>query len=169
MFLPGYTFIQQNSKTNAGRVGMFVKNFLNFEVTHSYDLNLDGCEEIWVNVKISKGEKMFGTIYRHQGHNIAQFQTLLETTLKALNKDKRTYYMCGDININLLQNDVNTQTKCYNNMLFSLGCLSLSKYPTTIAPHSATLLDHIYTNNFLYPIISHILSNDISDHFPILI
>ena len=54
-------------------------------------------------------------------------------------------------------------------MLFSLGCLPLIKCPTRITPHSATLLDHIYTNNFLNPITSHILSGDISDHFPKLI
>ena len=92
MFLPGYTFIQQNSITNAGGVGMFVKDFLNYEVIHTYDLNLDECEEIWVKVKINKGEKVFGTIYRHPGHNITQFQTSLETTLEALSKDKRTCY-----------------------------------------------------------------------------
>ena len=54
-------------------------------------------------------------------------------------------------------------------MLFSLGCFPLIKYPTKFTSHSATLLDHIYLNNSLNPITSHILSDDISDHFPILI
>ena len=54
MFLPGYIFIEQNSKTNAGGVGMFVNDFLNYEVIHTYDLNHDECEEIWVKVKINK-------------------------------------------------------------------------------------------------------------------
>ena len=54
-------------------------------------------------------------------------------------------------------------------MLFSLGCLPLIKYPTQIAATSATLIDHIYSNNVSHKMTAHVLINDISDHMPVMI
>ena len=52
-------------------------------------------------------------------------------------------------------------------MLFSLGCVPQIKLPTRITTTSATLIDHIYTNNMLHKTASHILLDDISDHLPV--
>ena len=49
-FLPGYTFIHNNSPTNAGGVGMFIKDTLSYKTTTEYQLNMMGCEEIWVKI-----------------------------------------------------------------------------------------------------------------------
>ena len=54
-------------------------------------------------------------------------------------------------------------------MLFSLGCLPLIKYPTEIAHSSATLIDHFYNDSITQKITSHILTEDISDHMPIVL
>ena len=44
--LLGYQFVQANSNTNAGVVGMFIKNNINFSVVNTYDLNVNVCENI---------------------------------------------------------------------------------------------------------------------------
>jgi len=54
-------------------------------------------------------------------------------------------------------------------MLYSLGCVKQIKYPTRITQLSATLIDHIYTNNVTHESTSHILTEDISDHLPIML
>ena len=59
--------------------------------------------------------------------------------------------------------------KNYSDMLFSLRCLPLIKYPTWIASNSATLIDHFYSNNITQKTTSHILTENISDHMPIVL
>ena len=54
-------------------------------------------------------------------------------------------------------------------MLSSLRCVPQIKLPTRITTSSATLIDHIYTNNMLDKTASHILLDDISDHLPVRI
>ena len=85
-----------------------------------------------------------------------------------LNKQKLTYYISGDTNIDLLQNETNNNIKNYSDMLFNLGCLPLVKFPTCISNTSSTLIDHIYTNTILHKNTAHILINDLSDHLPVL-
>lgn len=48
-----------------------------------------------------------------------------------------------------------------------LGVLPLINRPTRISSHSATLIDHLYTNNISVNSLSGILITDISDHFAI--
>ena len=50
-FLDGYKFIQSNSDTNAGGVGLLVRNNINFIVTDQYELNVPNCEDLWIEVK----------------------------------------------------------------------------------------------------------------------
>ena len=69
----------------------------------------------------------------------------------------------------MLQSDTKTVIKNYSDMLFSLGCLALIKYPTRIAYNSATLIDHFYSNNITQKTTSHILTEDISDNMPIVL
>ena len=52
-FLPGYTFIHNNSPTNAGGVGLFIKDTLSCRTTTEYQLNIMRCEEIWVKIQKS--------------------------------------------------------------------------------------------------------------------
>ena len=71
----------------------------------------------------------------------------------------------GDINIDLLKyaNHMNTQN--FINNMFAQNFIPLITKPTRITPHSATLLDHIYTNTYDCRFKSGIIVTDISDHF----
>ena len=61
-FLPRYTFIHP---TDAGGVGMFIKDTLSYKTTTEYQLNIMGFEEIWVKIKLNNAEKVFSMLYRH--------------------------------------------------------------------------------------------------------
>ena len=127
-----------------------------------------GCEEIWVKIRLNNTEKVFSVLYRHPNSKLSDFQSF-EKAIEILNKQKLIYYLCGDFNIDLLQSDTKTMIKNYSDILFSLGCLPLTKYPTRIAHSSATLIDHFYSNNLTQKTTSHILTEDISDHMPIVL
>jgi len=72
-YLPGYTFLQANFKTNAGGVGLFVKETLNIKTLNDYNLNVNDCEEIWVKVQLNNSEKIFSVIYKHPGSSFKRF------------------------------------------------------------------------------------------------
>ena len=167
--LQGYNFIQNNSKTKAGGVGMFIKENINSNLSKFPQLNVLDCEDLWVTVKINNTEKVFGVVYRHPSNNFAQFHTALKHTLITPNKQKLKYYICGDVNINLLDYDIKSNIKEYSDMLFSLGCIPLIKYPTRITQTSSTLIDHIYTNEICQKNTTHIIQDNISDHMPVSI
>ena len=76
------------------------------------------------------------------------------------------FYACGDYNINLLKSDANHKIASYLNSVTSFGSICLIDKPTRLGESSATLLDHLYTNNLTTPITSGILESDISDHLP---
>ena len=76
-------------------------------------------------------------------------------------------YILGDMNINFLNYCDHTQTEEYLNMLYSYNLLPLITKPTRITHHTATLIDHIYTNVLSTNISSKIITADISDHLPI--
>ena len=60
MQLQAYTFIQNNSNTNAGGVGMFIKETLSFQSLIKYQLNTEGCEDLWITIKINNTKKSLG-------------------------------------------------------------------------------------------------------------
>ena len=118
---------------------------------------------------VKQYRKSVSVLYRHPNSKLSDFQSSFEKAIENLNKQKLIYYLCGDFNIDLLQSDTKTVIKNYSDMLFSLGCLPLIKYPTRIAHSSATLIDHFYSNSITQKTTSHILTEDISDHLPIVL
>ena len=109
-------------------------------------------------------------MYRHPNSNLTENQTNIEKTLEKLNLNHSMYYICGDINIDLHKENSNTSIQHYINSLHTLGCTQLFKYATRITGSSATLLDHIYTNNSSQQVYSHILLSNIpSDHLPLIL
>ena len=162
-FLVEDNFIQKDSKSNAGGVGMFIKENVAYSIDHTFDLNEKDCEEIWTKVKIDKSEKIIGVIYRQPSYRISNFQESLEHTLENLNEQKVSYFICGDINIDLLKSDNDSNIRSYSDMMFSLGCLPLIQYPALVTSTRATLIDHIYSNHTLHPTTTQLLLENISE------
>ena len=105
--LEGYNFIPENSNTNAGQIGMFIKDTINYNVVHYFDLPVDGCEEIWVKINLNNIKKIIGVVYRHPNSHVSVFRKSLETILENLNELKSKYFICSNINIDLLQSSTN--------------------------------------------------------------
>ena len=73
--------MQQNSNTKAGGVGMFIKDTINYKAVNSFNLKVEGCEELWVKINSNKTEKLFAVLYRHPGSNISEHYSSFETSL----------------------------------------------------------------------------------------
>ena len=70
------------------------------------------------------------------------------------------------MNIDLLKHHTQLQTGRYLDMLYSHYLSPVITKPTRITNHTATLIDHIYTNS-VNRLISGVEPVDISDHLPI--
>ena len=71
------------------------------------------------------------------------------------------------MNIDFLKCCVLSQTEEYLNMLFANNILPIITKPTRLTGHTATLIDHIYTNSPLLNFTAGILTVDISDHLTV--
>ena len=161
-----YDFIHNDSPTNAGGMGLYVKNGLKYSIRKDLNLHLSYCEDIWIEVKSTKQSLILSSIYRHPNSVVANFQNKLCDILLKLENNKVSYKINGDINIDLL-NTKNIKVKNYTNMLTSVGYNSLinsaTRYLNNWLP---SLLDHIYTNISNLRKTSGICLYDISDHLP---
>ena len=75
----------------------------------------------------------------------------------------------GDYNLDLLKYDENKNVCDFLDLFFSYGFIPLINRPTRITNHTATIIDHIYTNNYNVDskLLQGILITDVSDHFAI--
>ena len=76
-------------------------------------------------------------------------------------------FVLGDININFLNYNRDIQTSDYLDMLLGLGYMPLITKATRITDHTATLIDHIYTNVPQKTTKAGICLADITDHLPV--
>ena len=74
----------------------------------------------------------------------------------------------GDFNVDLLKVNIHAKTNEFVNDVISQGFLPKITRPTRITPHSATLIDHIYSNDNRptpHNSTSGIIITDVADHF----
>ena len=171
--ISGYTFMHScfkhhkgNCKSLAGGVGCYIKNIMQCtEYTQSLDLNSTDSENLWLKISLKNGKEIvLGVLYRHPKADIHDFQKKLNESICKLNNLKLKFYVCGDINIDLLQYSTNIKIQNYFDSLVSLGCSSMVNILTRISTTCSTLLDHLYTNDVEKNTTRHVLDYDVSDH-----
>ena len=166
--IPGYAFVNVNSKTRTGGVGMYVSNELEFSRRNDLDISDDGIESCWIELaRTAQKNVVIGCVYRHPKGNRELFHNILKKQLEQLNTKGHEVLVVGDLNENLLKYNEDKQTSEYLDMLLTLGFMPIITKPTRITDHTATLIDHIYTNTPEKLMKSGLCLADISDHLPI--
>lgn len=89
---------------------------------------------------------VIGCIYRHPTKECSKLPDTLKEQLSNLNNKSKEVFVLGDININLLNYNSDNQTSDYLDTLLDLGYVPLITKAIRITDHTATLIDHIYTN-----------------------
>lgn len=107
--LQGYNFIDRPCvEKNGGGVGIFIKNNLQYNILSNFNLNVQGCEDIWLELSTSANKKItVSCIYRHPSYNLQPFQERFSNILETLNNKNTTYVIGGDFNINYFSNNQN--------------------------------------------------------------
>ena len=165
--ITGYEFISKASKTNAGGVGMYVKDTLNFIKRPDLEITLDGVETCFIELpRVKQNHVIIGCIYRHPHSDREDFKEILREKLEYLNTQGYEVYIAGDINQDFFRYSTDKLTSDYLDMLLNLGYMPIITKATRITDHSASLIDHIYTNAPQKVLTSGICLADISDHLP---
>jgi len=168
-------FKSRHNNVQGGGVGIFVSNQLKVVQLPDISIFIDKViETVFVEIEIAKNKKIVvGSIYRPNSsyidltssQQLEQFNEAMSTIVN--NLAGKTFYLFGDFNIDLLKIEQHKPSADYVNSIFSLGCLQLMNLPTRCIHNSATLIDHIITNELLPSYTCGAFINRISDHFPI--
>ena len=126
------------------------------------------CIEISHNSPNSR-KYIISNIYRPPEKYIEELDIFIEEFeifLTIIKHYKKSAFICGDFNINLLEINNNRHFNTYFDSIIAKGFFPIITLPTRIEASSCTLIDNILTNNIdeTAQSKSGLLVNDITDH-----
>ena len=89
--------------------------------------------------------------------------------MNKVNKENKLFYMLGDLNIDLLKYEEHRLTSSFVDILYSNNGFPLITKPTRVTQTTATLIDHVLTNNsdIWGKHRQGILCTDMTDHYAV--
>lgn len=133
--------VYRNDKDRGGGVCIYVRDDLNATQIYLNLENMDGLEDIWLNIQCRKLPSIIvGCIYRHPHSSNATFD-YLHNSLGLIGLRNKPFFILGDLNDDILIPNAKLSRIIKDNKL-----TQLIDRPTRIARNSSTLLDVIITN-----------------------
>jgi len=178
--LPGYQPLISKTRSTGqgGGGGLYIRTGLPFKLCRAKSVFIDKLyESIFIDITLASSKKLtIGSIYRPNtrystltpSEQLTQFNDLLLNTLSQIEPTANTLIV-GDINLDALKYGTNDNVTSYIDSLFTSGFLQTITLPTRCTSHSATLIDHAITNMPQTTFTNLILTQQISDHFPIFV
>ena len=174
--LPGYDNLITRCRDDDGRggVGLFIKISINCIVRHDLSVCIPHVfESLFVEINMNSNMKsIVGIIYRPNTQPRADvdiFSSTLFDLMEIINLEKKKCVMIEDFDIGLIKFKLHDKTNKYIAIYFTHGYMPMIHRPTRLTHSSATLIDHIYTNDFSHPTSSGIIITDVADHFGVFI
>ena len=150
-----------------GGVSILLKDDIQYKERSDLSIFNDNIECIFVEATLLK-KIIIGVIYRPPNKCIDDFNEQLKNILDQINIGEMPCYLLGDTNINVINHITHKPTENYLELMYSKGLIPVINRPTRVTNHSATLIDHIFTNTYdATNFFQGILVTDITDHYPI--
>ena len=103
--------------------------------------------------------------YRSPSRKPLKFNVALEHILQKLGRFKNKHALViGDFNIDLIKYESDNHAQNLIDCTSKFGFAQTISRPTRVTDHSATLIDHIYSNMIHKVISSNVITTDLSDH-----
>ena len=162
-------YIPYHSVRGTGRgggVSVYCVETLNSNRVDNLSIVNDTIETCLVKLSIGNELRYVLSVYRPHSDSIENFTAHLGALLSNEVLNAKKVILTGDLNINLLSNDVQTTNIC--NMMRSFNFVPVISKPTRFPSDTQTnvnpsLLDHIWINS-LEAFTGAVLVNDITDH-----
>ena len=166
--IPNYNAYHNNLSRHSGGVSLYINTKLDSKLRPELSIQEAYLEAIFVEISLASGDTIVvGQIYRRPHTDKKMFLDKLKGILDVVRNENKLCIISGDYNIDLLKaevdNSVHDLIATFNTQLFFNTIVK----PTRVTSTSATLIDHIWTNNFNNNIKNGIIYTDISDHFPV--
>ena len=173
--IPDYTLVNQGRTvcSNHGGLMIFVHDRFNVLPPLKIIDSTNGWEYLCIEISQTlpyPKKYIIGNVYRPPCEIIEKFNIFLDEFdlfMNNLSKMKRSIYINGDFNIDLLKMYSKQHYNTFFDNIMSSGFYPKITLPTRITEKSNTLLDNILTNVVDNNAISGIFINQISDHQPI--
>ena len=178
--LEGYKFEDCPTPTEKGGAGIYISNCIEYKIREDLCLNLDRCEDIWVEIQLGKSgneinrkninKLIVGVVYRHPGSQYKEFEARMCQNVSLINQNNSKVIILGDMNINLLKYNTVGCVSQYLNNLQGAGCLSyVNDKPTRFVKRGSrweiSCVDHIYSNLDHEKLETNVITSSISDHY----
>lgn len=160
--IPNYQIIRRDTaKHGHTGIAVYIHNTLHPFIKRRTDLESMEIESIWLEIKCSKSSPLLlAYVYRHPDSKDKWLDDFVQMMTKVPIKN-RNILILGDFNFNMLK-----PQPVWNSVFTLFGLQQLVDKPTRVSSTSATLLDHIYTNNTSLCSDIYVSEDGISDHFP---
>ena len=156
-----------------GGVSLYIREGIEYTVRKEINYQCSVIETLFIEIR--KGEignssdLIIGVIYRPPNTDVHLFNEYLSNILDMIKCEKKTSYLLGDYNLNLINADSHAPTQEFVDIMYSNSLFPSITKPTRVNTKSATLIDNIFGNDIMKntDVFTGILYTDISDHFPI--
>ena len=156
-----------------GGVTLYINENIPCTIRHDLEFFDSEMESLFIeldnNVFKTSSNIIIGIVYRMPDSSIDIFNDRMTDILYTVNKENKLFYMLGDLNIDLLKYEEHRLTSSFLDMLYSNNVFPLITKATRVTQTTATLIDHVLTNNFDVwgKHRQGILCTDISDHYAV--
>ena len=172
--LPGYkpVFLHRKSYKDerGGGVAIYINDSIKFTKIKELTFVKKHFESLFVEIQLPLNGSKFviGTIYRPPDHSVNDFNVDILPILERYSTTQQKCFILGDFNIDLFKADSHQPTGDFLYKMLSNSFINFIDNSTRITDKSSTLIDNIFSNCFSnFELVSGILINSISDHFPI--
>ena len=166
--IPKYSMYCKHRNRHGGGVALYVSEKYTSSLLQDVSMCHPSLECVCVEAQRDKNTFFLASIYRPPNSNINDFIDKISTILDYISsKTYKAVYIFGDWNLNLLNQNtphlIDFLSLMYNNSL-----LPMTTKPTRVTDNTASLIDHIWSNQIEKNISNYIIYTDISDHFPVV-
>ena len=134
-------------------------------------MNSDAIECLCLEISTKTSKNLILSLnYRPPNGDTTLFEKHMKSILSKNEATKKEVILIGDFSMNLLDFDKDKRVQSFVNLIFRFGMIPTINKPTRVTRHTATAIDHVFTNTIMgnIEIKTAIVKTDISDHFPII-
>ena len=146
--IPGYkAYHLSRDKQKGGGISLYIHDNVNScKLREDLTSNDGEYESLFVELTLNSSTIIIGLIYRPPGKNMDIFNNSMTDILNMIQPGRNKCVIMGDLNIDLLKVSDHYATKSYYELMQSHYLFPKITKPTRVNQHSASLIDHIFTN-----------------------
>ena len=167
--MPGFTayFSNRNDRPGGG-VALYINNKYIKNSCLQKNIEVKCTQSLLVECQVSNTMSFaVGLVYKAPDLDNLCFLDELCAYLAQVNSLKKSAFIAGDFNFDLLNIDTDKAALDFFNVFASHGFLPTISKTTRASEDKLSLLDNIFSNNIDLVSMAGIIFDDISDHFPI--